>query len=611
MRRILLALLLVSACAVPQAEDYMLGPDSQPQDGVPKGTVTKFTLAPGKDYPGTPHNCAVYVPAQYDPGKPTPFMIFLDGSQALGDSMRVPVVLDNLIAKHDLPPMIAIFVDPGILPVVSDPSHADIAQNRYNRIYEYDSLTPRFSDFLVNELIPEVAKHYNLSKNPDDRALSGVSTGAVGAFMAAWNRPDQFHRVLSLIGTYVSMKGADALPALVRKTEPKPIRIFMQDGTADHIVLAEPYGTSFAGSWPINNQVMYEALEFAGYDAKLVMGTEGHNLKHGGAILPDALRWLWRDYPAPIVVHEPAAAQKPGWDPSATVFSTIFVDMPWQQVGGDYGSISSLTSDREGNVYFADSNAGNIERVDANGKITQFAEPPNDTSILRVGANDRLYTYSPSTGDIVSSNVATGTASDQKTIARNMAAVVDFVVTETSTIYFLDGSAATIGVIDSSGQSRVALHWTELGGEMAAPRGLALSPDQSMLVVTDTVSRYSWSFQIAADGTLENGEPFYRLELPETTVMSWQSGTRGAVEDVNGMVYFVTPLGIQIAMQNGRVAEILNPPVPGAPITAITFAGTGDASWLYVAENGKLYRRPVKVTGANAWTVVKPPKPTL
>jgi sugar lactone lactonase YvrE len=589
----------------------MLGPDSQPQDGVPKGTVTKFALAPGKDYPGTPHNCAVYVPAQYDPGKPTPFMIFLDGSQALGDSMRVPVVLDNLIAKHDLPPMIAIFVDPGILPVVSDPSHADIAQNRYNRIYEYDSLTPRFSDFLVNELIPEVAKHYNLSKNPDDRALSGVSTGAVGAFMAAWNRPDQFHRVLSLIGTYVSMKGADALPALVRKTEPKPIRIFMQDGTADHIVLAEPYGTSFAGSWPINNQVMYEALEFAGYDAKLVMGTEGHNLKHGGAILPDALRWLWRDYPPPIVVHEPAAAQKPGWDPSATVFSTIFVDMPWQQVGGDYGSISSLTSDREGNVYFADSNAGNIERVDANGKITQFAEPPNDTSILRVGANDRLYTYSPSTGDIVSSNVATGTASDQKTIARNMAAVVDFVVTETSTIYFLDGSAATIGVIDSSGQSRVALHWTELGGKMAAPRGLALSPDQSMLVVTDTVSRYSWSFQIAADGTLENGEPFYRLELPETTVMSWQSGTRGAVEDVNGMVYFVTPLGIQIAMQNGRVAEILNPPVPGAPITAITFAGTGDASWLYVAENGKLYRRPVKVTGANAWTVVKPPKPTL
>ncbi len=228
MRRFVFAVLLAVAAFGLHAEDYTLGPDSQPHDGVPKGTVTKFILAPGKDYPGTPHNCALYVPAQYDASKPTPFMIFLDGSQALGDGMRVPVVLDNLIAKHDLPPMIAIFVDPGILPVVSDPSHG--SQNRYNRIYEYDSLTPRFSDFLLNELIPEVAKTYNLSKNPDDRGLSGVSTGAVGAFMAAWNRPDQFHRVLSLIGTYVSMKGADALPALVRKTEPKPIRIFMQDG---------------------------------------------------------------------------------------------------------------------------------------------------------------------------------------------------------------------------------------------------------------------------------------------------------------------------------------------------------------------------------------------
>ncbi len=604
MKRILLTLLLVSAYAISHAEDYTLGPDSQPHDGVPKGTVTRFTLAPGKDYPGTPHNCAVYVPAQYDPGKPTPFMIFLDGSQALGNSMRVPVLLDNLIAKHDLPPMIAIFVDPGILPVVSD-----AAQNRYNRIYEYDSLTPRFSDFLLNELIPEVAKQYNLSKNPDNRALSGVSTGAVGAFIAAWNRPDQFHRVLSLIGTYVAMKGADALPALVRKTEPKPIRIFMQDGTADHIVPAEPYGTSFAGSWPINNQVMYEALEFAGYDARLVMGTDGHSTKQGGAILPDALRWLWRDYPAPIVVHEPPAAEQAGRDSSASVFSTIFVDKPWQQIGGDYRSITSLTADASGNVYFVDS-AGMVERVSPAGNVSQLAGAPNRTSILRMGASDRLYTYSSSTGNIVSSSIATGSASDQKTIARNLAAVTDFVVKLNGTVCFLRGPTATIGVIDSSSQRRVALRWTDLGGEIAAPKGLALSPDQSMLVVTDVVSRYSWSFQFAADGTLENGEPFYRLELPETTALSWRSGTRGAVEDADGMVYFATPLGIQICMENGRVVEILNPPVPGASLNAITFAG-GDTNWIYVAESGKLYRRPVKVTGANAWTVVKPPKPTL
>ena len=271
-----------------------LGPDSQPRDGVPKGTVTRLKLEPGKFYPGTPHNYAIYVPAQYDAAKPAPFMIFLDGSGSLNNSMRVPVVFDNLIASGDLPPLIGIFVDPGVLPAVSD-----TAQNRFERVFEYDSLSDRYSRFLLEELIPEVAKKYNLSKDPNDRAISGVSTGAVGAFMAAWNRPDQFHRVLSFIGTFVAMKGADGLPALIRKTEPKPIRIFLQDGKNDHVVPTEPYGTFYAGSWPINNQVMYEAFQSAGYDVKLVIGEEGHNMKQGAAIMPEALRWLWRGYPEP------------------------------------------------------------------------------------------------------------------------------------------------------------------------------------------------------------------------------------------------------------------------------------------------------------------------
>jgi gluconolactonase len=615
MKPILFSLLLFAAVALP-AEDYTLGRDSQPQDGVPKGTVTKFVLPPGKTYPGTPHNCAVYVPAQYDASKPTPFMIFLDGSGALGNGVRVPVVFDNLIAKHDLPPMIAIFVDPGILPVVSD---AD--QNRYNRIYEYDSLTPRFAEFLLGELIPAVAKDYNLSKNPDDRGLSGVSTGAVGAFMAAWNRPDEFHRVLSFIGTYVSMKGADALPALVRKTEPKPIRIWMQDGTQDHIVAPEPFGSSPFGSWPINNQVMFEALEFVGYDVKFEMGTEAHNMKQGGADLPDALRWLWRGYPEPVVVHEPAAAHQPGYDTTNRVFSTVYLDKPWTQIGGAYGpgdsrpgeyGPRSLTSDSKGDVYFADAPAGTIDRVDADGKVTQFAEPPNDATILRMGANGRLYTYQQSTGDIVSSNTATGSANDQKTVVRSLAGVDDFVVTQDGTIYFLDRSEGTIGRIDAAGDAHVALRFTDLHGELVLPVALALSPDQSLMVVTDAFSRYSWSFQIAADGALVNGEPFYRLEVPETTMPGSPSAAVGATEDTDGVVYTATPTGIQVCMQNGRVMQILNPPIPGGgPLTAITFAANENASWIYVAQGGKLFRRHVKVTGANAWTVVKPPKPTL
>ena len=295
MLRFPVALPVIAVCLPALAQRYSLGPDSQRQSGVPQGAVTKHTLPPGKFYAGTPHNYSPYVPKQYDPASPAPLLIFLDGSGFLRNSDPAPTVLDNLIAKHDLPPMLAIFIDPGILPTISQN-----AQNRYERIFEYDSLSDRFATFLIEELIPEVGKRYNISKDPNARALAGVSTGAVGAFVAAWNRPDQFRRVLSFIGTYVAMKGADSLPALIRKTEPKPLRIFLQDGRNDHLAPNQPFGSFYAGSWPINNEVMLQALQYAGYDVKFELGEGAHDMVQGAAILPDALRWLWREYPAAI-----------------------------------------------------------------------------------------------------------------------------------------------------------------------------------------------------------------------------------------------------------------------------------------------------------------------
>ncbi len=595
MRRLFLAFLLVIAASLLHAETYALGPDSQPHQGVPKGTVTKYILQPGRFYPGTPHHYAVYVPAQYDASKPTPFMIFLDGSQALGNSVRVPVVFDNLIAKHEIPPMIGIFVDPGILPAVSDKD-----QNRYERIFEYDSLSYRFSSFLLDELIPAVAGKYNLSKNPDDRGLSGVSTGAVGAFMAAWNRPDQFHRVLSFIGTYVAMKGADSLPALVRKTEPKPIRVFMQDGTNDHIVPAEPYGISYSGSWPINNRVMYQALDYSGYDVKLVMGTEGHNMKQGGAIMPDALRWLWRGYPAPIVVHENPAMHEPGWDPRGKVFETLYVDRPWQKIEGNYRAAISPAADKSGNIFFADPQAKQIDKASPDGSVTVFKGSISGITSLRVGADGRLYASEPALRRIVSF----GPAGDERIVTRNVEAH-DIAVTGNGAIYFTDQAHKTVGLIDASGHVRVVYD----GGGMAVPAGITLSPDQAFVIVTDAQSRFSWSFQIAPDGGLQDGEPFYRLEMPE---QGWMSHAVSVREDSGGQVYFATPVGIQVCLPNGRVAEILNAPEPEAfgTISSIAFAAGSPAS-LYVVENGELYRRPVKVTPAVVWAPNKPPKPTL
>jgi enterochelin esterase-like enzyme/sugar lactone lactonase YvrE len=588
MRLFAFALFVAISCGC--AQEYSLGPDSQPHDGSPKGTVTKSQLEPGKYYPGTPHTYWVYVPAQYDASKPTPFMIYMDGSGPVGNGQRVPVVFDNLIARHELPPMIGIFIDPGVLPAVSD-----AAQNRYERIFEYDSLSDRFANFLIGEVIPEVAKKYNLSKDPNDRGLAGTSTGAVAAFMAAWNRPDQFRRVISLIGTFVSMKGADAMPAFIRKTEPKPLRIFMQDGKKDHIVPAEPYGTFYAGSWPINNQVMFEALEYSGYDAKLEMGEGGHSGQQGASIMPDILRWLWRDYPQPIAVHEPAAMSQPGWDPRGKVFSIVSAGKTWEPVGGAYGFVASPTADRDGNIYFADPTAHRIYRARPDGKVEVFREGAGGAAAIAAAADGRIYAAQPTRRRIAAYDAA---GSVEKTIVQNVD-VAGLAATAKGALYFTDPIRKTVGYVAPDGRQRVVYS----GGEIASPTGLALSADQAMLIVTDAQSRFSWSFQIAPDGGLINGEPFYRLEMPET---GWMSGVTGAMEDASGQVYFATPLGIQMCEANGRVAAILNAPGSGG-VNAIAFSG----DWLYAAQGGGLFRRAVKVKGAEVWNPLKPPKPPL
>src|SRR5712671_3017391 len=376
MRTLTAAGLLAIAVAALLAQsllDYSLGPDSQPQPDVPKGTLTRHVLAPGKFYPGTPHNYQLYVPAQYDPGRPIASMIFLDGSGYAGNNVRVPVVLDNLIAKRDVPPMIAIFVDPGVMPALSD-----LAQNRYERIFEYDSLTPRFASFLIEELVPEVARTYNLSKDANDHGIAGISTGGVGACVAAWNRPDQFRRVITWVGSFGNFRGADRLPGLIRRTEPRPLRVFMQTGRQDLV--------NYAGSWYLQNPGMAAALEFAGNDVKIELGEEGHSNRHGASMLPDTLRWLWRDYPQPITVKEPqpgagrgifaqlvprrdivppppptvpppAAAAPPagrGSGPRGAVYSLIYRDKPWEQVGDTYKSAASPAMEKNGDVFFAD-----------------------------------------------------------------------------------------------------------------------------------------------------------------------------------------------------------------------------------------------------------------
>jgi enterochelin esterase family protein len=276
-----LALAALPVCA---ADDYKLGPDSQEQPGVPKGTVTKHTWNDSKVFPGTVRDWWLYGPAQYDGKQPACVMVFQDGAGYMNPKgqFRVPVVFDNLIHKKEMPVTIGIFINPGTFP----PSDKD-KKGRSNRSFEYDTLSDQYARFLEQEILPEVAKSYNLRKDAAGRAICGISSGGICAFTVAWERPDLFSKVLSHVGSFTNIRGGDVYPGRVRKAPRKPIRVFLQDGSGD---LDNQFG-----NWPLANQQMAKALAFKKYDYQFVYGDGGHNGKHGGAILPDSLRWLWRD----------------------------------------------------------------------------------------------------------------------------------------------------------------------------------------------------------------------------------------------------------------------------------------------------------------------------
>ena len=283
----------------PTTDNYKLGHDSlERHEGVPKGRVEKFAWT-SKIFPGTERDCWVYIPAQYDGKTPACVMVFQDGGGFVSEkgSWRVPIVFDNLIAKKEMPVTVGIFINPGNDPVKNPPRQPGekpaAGQRRpgaTNRSFEYDTLSDQYARFLLEEILPEVSKRYELklTEDPEGRAISGSSSGGICSFTVAWQRPDQFRKVVSFIGSFTNIRGGGKYPEIVRAGETKPIRVFMQDGSND---LKNKFG-----NWFEANQAMYAALKEKGYDVKFVAGDGGHTAKHGGSVLPDALRWIWRDY---------------------------------------------------------------------------------------------------------------------------------------------------------------------------------------------------------------------------------------------------------------------------------------------------------------------------
>ncbi|MGH9344106.1 MAG: SMP-30/gluconolactonase/LRE family protein [Terriglobia bacterium] len=574
---LLFLLVLFSAGALWPSPQYALGPDSQRQPGVPVGAVTHYTWT-SKIFPGTVRDYWVYVPAEYNPQKPACVMVVQDGGGFILDTgaARMPIVFDNLIFKHEMPVTIGIFINPGVLPVRQPGQRA-----RYDRSFEYDALGGRYARFLLDEILPEVGKHYNLSRDPNDRAIAGISSGGIAAFTVAWMHPEAFRRVLSFVGSFTDLRGGDIYPALIRKTEPKPLRVFLQDGTRDLNI--------YAGNWYINAQSMASALQYAGYDVKFVAGTEDHNMKQGGAIMPDALRWLWRDYPQPIVASQAGGDRQ---------FSTLILDpgQSWQPVNQAREAGSSLAADDQGNVYFAESSGNRIFKIATNGGMTTFKQNAGGVSALASGPGGRLYACQPGRNRIVSYSVSS-TGGAGRVIAKGVACS-SLAVAHSGAVYFAGNQQ--IGTIDAHGKKSF------LDESIGNPFAVQLSPDQSLLFVDDADTKWVWSFQIQPDGSLADGEPFYRLE---TLDESSATGAAGMTVDSEGYLYVATKLGIEVSDQPGRVVAILNAPGSGSS-SSIVFGGS-DLLTLYVAAGGKVYRRHLRRTGVRAGTLLTPPVPQL
>lgn len=554
------------------SDKYPLGPDSERQPGIPAGKTFTFELTNSKIFPNTDRTITVYIPAEYKADKPACTFIFLDGI-----GFEAPVVFDNLTAQHAIPIIIAIGVAPGVVNSAAQPENP-----RFDRSFEFDSRSGRLARFLIDEVIPAVENHrtpdglaIKLSNHPDDRAIAGGSTGGIAAFTVAWERPDTFHRVFTAIGTFVGMRGGEQDYVLVRKTEPKPLRIFMQDGVHD-----EWPGGPEMGDWWMSNETMSRALEFAGYDLRHIWGAGSHNGSHAAAIFPEVMRWLWRDWPAPVM------AKPPG---NPILQQILKSGEGWRLVTTNCEAARTIASDAQGQVYFRTGSAPRIAELKI-GQDTQPCPPSAAHDAFAFGADGKLY-LAQARGGIESGT--DGTAKRGPIRTGNFT-IHSLTVRGNGNIYATTESRngmSELWLIPAQGEPK------RLDAALKGDAELAISPDGLWLFVAQSRSRFGISYRILADGSVDAREPFYDFYVPAGAD---DSGAGEVAMDRDGRAYVATRMGVQVFDRNGRVTAIL--PLPGGEqIEGVCFGGS-HFDTLYVSGEGKVYARRMNVVGAPSWS---------
>jgi sugar lactone lactonase YvrE/enterochelin esterase-like enzyme len=549
------------------------GPDSRVKPGTPAGEIIKGEFDQSKVFPGTWREYWVYIPKQLDRTKPAPVMVFQDGLQ-----YNAPVVFDNLIQQKAIPALVGVFVMHGrVKAPVAD------ALDRMNRSLEYDAVSGDYARFLLDELLPYVAKTHGLTltSDPNERAIAGNSSGAIAAFVAAWQRPDAFRRVFSAIGTYVGLRGGDAFPVLIRKTEPKPIRIFLQDGQRDN--------NSYAGNWWIANQDMLSAFDYAGYDVKHEWGDGEHNSRHATAIFPDALQWLWRDWPAPVKANPDGKSRQ-------NVYQVLIPGEEWQLVSEGYRHTDGPAVSPTGEMFFSDPANNRIHRAGLDGKVSVFAENTSGANGMMFGPDGRLYEGATRSRQMV----AHGADGKTEVLAEDVS-VNDLAVNVKGDLYFTDSPGKKVWYLPKAGKPRVVDEGIE------SPNGVLFSPDQTLLYVSDYVGQLTWSFQIQPDGSLAHKQRYFYLQIPDAAT---RSGADGMAADADGRVYIATPLGVQVLDQLGRVQAIIPAPLT-ASLSNVEFGGP-NMDEMFITNGDKVFKRKTKVKGIVSWRPpIKPAPPRL
>jgi enterochelin esterase family protein len=556
-------------------------PDAVARDDVPHGTVEKMEpWEKSTIFPGTTRDWSIYVPAQYKADQPAALMVFQDGEgmRNLTGRWRVPIVFDNLIARGDMPPTIAVFINPGH-------EKAKPRQNgkHSNRGFEYDSLGDRYVRFLLEEIIPEVRQHYNITDDPNLHAIGGSSSGAICAFTAAWERPDSFRKVYSSVGSFTNLRGGNVYPSLIRKTEPKPIRMYMADTSGD-------VDNAF-GSWPWANKQMSSALQYMGYDNRFDFA-EGyaHNADFGGSKFPDAMKWLWRKE-----VYKPEIDTRGDLGGDLTLLNLLVPGESWELVAGDLGFADALCADKAGNLYFCDMKAPAVFRINAaDGTKTELAK--ESVSGLELNPDGSLlYACQGAKNRVISINVKSG---EIKTVAEGVKPN-DLAVTPEGLILITETGAKQVTRINpQTGEVAAA----DIG--IAKPNGIALSNDGGTLAVSDYGGDRTWTFRVNTGAVLDAKMPTmpmrlaidpkgeFRFNEPPPYVTA--SRGDGMAVDKAGRYYVTSDLGVQIFDPTGRPCGVLPKVDKDQPLTTCMLAGS-DHSTLYIAHGKSIYRRKLTV----------------